>query len=54
MYAVSLQYLHKELSYEAYVSHADKNESLSQVDNIVFDGFRQTCPKYLGKFAVSL
>ena len=54
MYAVYLQYLKKELSYEAYILHADKHESLSQVDSIVFYGFGQTCSKYLGKFAVSL
>ena len=28
MYAVSLQYLKKELSYEVYGLHADKYESL--------------------------
>ena len=31
-----------------------KHESLLQVDTIIFDGFGQACPKYLGKFAISL
>ena len=53
-YAVSLQYLKKELSYEVDVLHADKHESLLQDYSIVFDGFGQTCPNYPGKFAISL
>ena len=31
-----------------------KHESLLQVDTIIFDGFGQAYPKYLGKFAISL
>ena len=38
-YAVSLQYLKKELSYEVDGLHADKHESLLQVRNITFNGF---------------
>ena len=38
-YAVSLQYLKKELSYEVDGLHADKHESLLQVHNITFNGF---------------
>ena len=53
-FAVSLQYLKKELSYEVDVLHAGKHESLLQVDSIIFVGFSQTCPKYPGKFAISL
>ena len=52
---MSLQYLKKELSCEVDVLHADKHESLLQVDDIIiFDRFDQTCPKYLVKFAISL
>ena len=29
-------------------------ESLLQVDSIIFDGFGQACPKYPGKFEISL
>ena len=42
------------MSYEVDVLHADKHESLSQVDAIVFDGVGQTCPKCPGKFLMSL
>ena len=31
---------------------ADKHESLLQVDSIIFDGFGQAYPNYLGKFAI--
>ena len=34
--------------------HADKYEHLTQVDRITFCGFGQACPKYPGKFALSL
>ena len=40
---VSLQYLKKEFSYEADVLHADKHESLLQVDSIIFDGCGLEC-----------
>ena len=49
-----LQYLKNELSYEADVLHADRHESRLQVDNFLFDGFGQGCPKYPAKFAMSL
>ena len=48
------QYLKNQLSYEADVLHADRNESLLQVDNIICDGFGQGCPKYPAKFAMFL
>ena len=51
---MSLQYLKKELSYRVDDVHADEHESLLQVDSIIFDGFDQACPNYLGKFAISL
>ena len=49
-----LQFLKKELSYEVDVLHADKHESLLQVDLINFDGFGQAYPNFPGKFAMSL
>ena len=49
-----LQYPKNELSYEADVSHADRQKSLLQVDNINFDGFGQRCSKCQAKFAMSL
>ena len=53
-YVVSLEYLKKELGCEVDVLHAEKQESLLQVDAIIFDGVGQACPKYSGKFAMSL
>ena len=49
-----MQYLKKESSYEVDDLRADKHGSVLQVDSIIFDGFGQTCPKYLNKFAISL
>ena len=42
------------MSYEADVLHADRRESLLQVDTFLFDAFGQGCPKYPAKFAMSL
>ena len=42
------------MSYEVGVLHADKHESLLQVDAIIFVGIGQACTKYPGKFAISL
>ena len=53
-YALSLQYLKKDLNYEVDVLHADKHKSLLQGESIVFDRFGQACLKYLGKFAIFL
>ena len=53
-YAVSLQYLKKELSYELDLLDADKHESLLQVGSIIFDGFDQPCPNYLYKSDITL
>ena len=36
--------LKKELSYEVDGLHAEKHESLLQIDSIIFDGFGQACP----------
>ena len=38
-YAVSLQYLKKELSYEVDVLYAVKHESILQADAFIFDGW---------------
>ena len=51
---MSLQYFKRELSYEAYVLHADKHEILLQINSIIFDGFGQACPNYPGKFVTFL
>ena len=40
-YAVSLQYLKKELSFEVDALYADEHESLLQVDSIILDDFWQ-------------
>ena len=53
-YAISLQYLKKELSVEVDFVRADKHQSFLQVDTIFSDAFDQACPKYLGKFTISL
>ena len=42
------------MSYQVDVLHADKHESLLQVDSITFYGFGQACPDYPGKFVMSL
>ena len=54
-FAMSMQYLKKELSYEVDVSHVRKHESLLQVDSIIFYGFGQHAqiPNYPGKSAIS-
>ena len=52
--AVSLQYFKKELSYEVDILHADKHESILQIDSFIFDGFGQARPDYQGKSAISL
>ena len=51
---MSLQYLKKELNYEADILHTDKHESFLQVHRIIFDGFGQECPNCLCKFAISV
>ena len=51
---MSLQHVKNELSCEVNVLHADKHESLLQVDSIIFDGFAQAFSNYLVKFPISL
>ena len=45
-FTISLQYLKKEVSAEVDFLHADKHESLLQVDNYDFDGDGQAFPKF--------
>ena len=45
-FAVSLQYLKKELSDEVDFLHADKHESLLQIDSMVLIGGGQAFPKF--------
>ena len=42
------------MSEEVGFLFADKHQSLLQVDAILFNRFSQTCPKYPGKFVISL
>ena len=45
-FAISLQYLKKELRNEDNCLHEDKHQSFLQVDTIIFGACGQTCPKY--------
>ena len=45
-FAISLQYLKKEVSDEVDFLHADMHESFLQIDAMVFDGEWSTIPKY--------
>ena len=45
-FAISLQYLKKEVRNGVHLLHADKHQKFLQVDIIVFDGSGLTCPKY--------
>ena len=47
-YAISLQYLKNELSYEVNVLHNGRHESFLLVDTIIFDGVGQT-PKVIAQ-----
>ena len=44
-FAISLQYLKKEVSDEVDFLHADKHESFLQIDTMIFDGDGQAFPK---------
>ena len=44
-FAISLQYLKKEVSDEVDFLHADKHESCLQIDTMIFDGDGQAFPK---------
>ena len=45
-FAFSLQYLKKKVIDEVDFLHADKHESLLQIDTMIFDGDGQTFPKF--------
>ena len=51
---MSLQDFKKELGYKVDVLHANKHESLLQVDSIILSEVYQVCTEYSGKFAISL
>ena len=44
-FAVSLQYLDKEMSHKVDLLHADKHESFLQIDAMIFDGGWSSIPK---------
>ena len=45
-FAISLQYLKKELSDEVDFLHADKHESMLQIDGMILMGDGQVFPKF--------
>ena len=45
-FALSFQYLKKEVSDEVDFLHADKHESFLQIDTMIFDGDGQAFPKF--------
>ena len=45
-FAISLQYVKKEVSDEVDFLHADKHESFLQSDTMIFDGHDQVFPKF--------
>ena len=45
-FAISLEYLKKEVSDEVDFLHADKHESFLQIDTMIFDGDGQAFPKF--------
>ena len=45
-FTISLQYLKKEVSDEVYFLHADKHESLLQIDTMILMGDGQAFPKF--------
>ena len=49
-FAISLQYLEKEVSDKIYFLHADKHESLLQIDTLTLIGIYSSIPK-VSKFA---
>ena len=54
-FAMSLQYLKKEVRDEVDFLHADKHVSFIQIDTVIFDGDGQTFQSYQGcKFGISL
>ena len=45
-FAISLQYLKKEVRDKVDFLHADKHESFLQIDTMIFDGNGQAFPKF--------
>ena len=45
-FAISLQYLKKEVSDEVDFLHGNKHESFLQIDTMIFDGDGQAFPKF--------
>ena len=45
-FAISLQYLKKEMSVEVAFLHADKHERYLQIDTVIFDGDDQAFLKF--------
>ena len=46
-FAISLQYLKKEVSDEVDFLHETKHESFLQIDSMIFNGDGQAFPKFL-------
>ena len=44
-FAISLQYLKKEVSGEVDFSYADKHESFLKIDAMIFDGYDEAFPE---------
>ena len=54
-FAISLQYLKKEVSNEVYFLYADKRESLIQIDTMILKGIvKHSQNSQNSKFAMSL
>ena len=45
-FAISLLYFEKEVNDKVVILHADKHESVLQIDTMVFVGDGQTFPKF--------
>ena len=45
-FAISLQYLKKEMSDQVDFVYVDKQESFQQIDTMIFDGDGQAFPKF--------
>ena len=45
-FAISLQYLQKDVGDKVVFLHADKHKSFLKIDTMIFDGEDQTFPKF--------
>ena len=45
-FAISMQYLEKEVSDEVDILHADKHESFLKIDSMIFEGDGQSSSKF--------